>query len=54
VSATLSYTATAVGIVFLFHRVTGRSYRETLVVRRADLARIAGSLRGSTGRTGKG
>ncbi len=30
VSATLSYTATAIGIVVLFHRVTGRSYSETL------------------------
>jgi O-antigen/teichoic acid export membrane protein len=49
-SASASYSTTAVAMLLLYHRVSGRGLRETLLVRRSDVSRIWSEFRLGLGR----
>ncbi len=48
IASSISYTATAILMLVVYLRTTGRGARETLIVRRADLAMLAARVRRRT------
>jgi O-antigen/teichoic acid export membrane protein len=49
-ASSISYVATAAITLVVFHRLSGRGWRETLVIRRTDITALVAALRAIVGR----